>query len=107
MMVVITKEGYFKNGAFFEGVPPLPVVNAMLRTKPCWCLGSCGNYLDYSYSIQGLYFSNRPEQSYVIFHGILEGELLIEWEPRFFPGRIKLLPWYWNDGNWIEYLGPE
>jgi hypothetical protein len=98
----IEPDGYFIQGAWFKGLPPTFIGKKIIRMKPCTCKGACGNYIDYSYCLHGLY-CEQPDE-WVILKGITpNGRLLVEWNPSIFPGNIGTLEEWWNDGNWIEW----
>jgi hypothetical protein len=100
-MAVISKEGYFENGAYHKGLYPSMIGKQMVRTQKCVCGGPAGHYDDYSYSVNGLYGPMDPEHEQVTLLAINpDGSLEVKWKS-YFP---HLEP-YWNDGNWIEYTG--
>lgn len=100
-MLVIEKEGYFENGVYFKGLHSSMIGKKIIHVGRCMT----PNGYDGSFcTVAGTGFPQDPKDEYVILRGIREDKsLLIEWNPRRFPGQISTLEEYWNDGNWVLY----
>jgi hypothetical protein len=96
---MMNAKGHFEKGVWVVGISKDLIGKKIVRTCPC----KCRYGLDYSNSINGLYGPMTPEHEYVILHGINEDKsIVIEWEPRLFPGEMTTREEEWNDENWIE-----
>lgn len=97
-MVVITKEGHFEKGAWIKGLHPSMIGKKIIHVGRCVTpYGYDGSYC----TEMGKGGAQNPMYQWVILHGINpDGSLVIEWDPRNFPGKLSTLEPYWNDGNW-------
>lgn len=93
--------GYYENGVFVKGLHPSMIGKNIIHNGRCLCpWGYDGSYC----TVSGIGTPQSPKLEYVILRGIkTDGSLIIEWNPRVFPGELTTLEPYWNDGNWIEY----
>ena len=98
-MMKITKDGYFKKGAFKLGVNPTMIGQKIIHVDRCETpYGYDGSYC----TIAGIGIPQNPKDEYVILRGILDGgSLLIEGNPCIFPGETSILEPWWNDGKWV------
>jgi hypothetical protein len=99
-MTVIEKTGYFENGVWVKGIHPSMIGKKIIHNGQVdapW--GKDGSWC----TVSGIGTQQDPQKEYVILKGITENmSLVVEWNPRMYPGELTTLdPWF-NDGNWIE-----
>ena len=100
---IMNKKGRFVKGAWITTIDPTLIGKKMVHVDRCECpYGYDGSYC----TVSGIGSPQDPKYEYVILWEILpDGSLCIEWNPRWFPGELSTLEPWWNDANWIEYLG--
>ncbi len=97
-MTVFTENGYFENGVFTKGLHPSMIGKKIIHVGRCLApYGYDGSYCTEA----GIGGEQNPLYEYVILRGInIDGSLIVEWEPRRYPGETDTLPSFWNDGKW-------
>jgi hypothetical protein len=98
--MIETENGWFIQGAYYEGVQPDMIGKRIVHVGPV--MAPLGEYDGSGCTIHGNGTPN-PNPRGVILHEILsDGKIVVELVPDIFPDVLDILPKEWNTGKWIE-----
>jgi hypothetical protein len=98
----MAEKGHFEKGVWVVGISKDLIGKKIIhdgQVDAPW--GKDGSWC----TVSGIGTPQDPKKEYVILRGINEDKsMVVEWQPRMFPGELTTLDSWFNDGNWIKVL---